>query len=424
MIGKTGNGKSSLGNFILRRNAFESRSSATSVTTGVSYDFSEFYGRTIKVVDGPGVGDTRLKNEHAATRVIEAMQYAISANPRGYHAFLLVVKFGGRFTSEDGDTIEFLKKVFGKGFVKRYCILVMAYGDNFEKESRETGQTFQQWCDEQGGVFRELLAECGERIILMDNKTKDGVKINQQISDLVDKVDRLTSNGHRYTDEHFKNAKAARDALILDVRRPMIQEEAMRETSLILFKLKNIQLTVEPEDMKPQLDELFNRAELLHESICAQDKGSGALPDLMETVSTLRRQIVSEIDFSRTITVEKDRMKNEQEKRERMFNEEMARQKEDYERSIMALKLEDEHRGRMRREEEKLLNDIEKRRKVAKDVERRFFEELMKEWERRDKELEELEKKCREAKAKNQEGILSEIISGITWALKTLLGFK
>ncbi|CAL1548368.1 unnamed protein product [Lymnaea stagnalis] len=40
---------------------------------------------------------------------MDAMQDAILLNPKGYHAFLLVVRYGGRFTFEDKEVIRILK---------------------------------------------------------------------------------------------------------------------------------------------------------------------------------------------------------------------------------------------------------------------------------------------------------------------------
>ncbi|KAK0046789.1 protein AIG1 [Biomphalaria pfeifferi] len=101
LIGKTGNGKSALGNLILDYEACVSEPSATSVTKEVCDDVNEINGRIIKVMDSPGVEDTDWENDEATNSVVNALCQAIVINPQGYHAFLLVVKFGGRFTKED-----------------------------------------------------------------------------------------------------------------------------------------------------------------------------------------------------------------------------------------------------------------------------------------------------------------------------------
>ncbi|CAL1533419.1 unnamed protein product [Lymnaea stagnalis] len=423
MIGKTGNGKSALGNSILRRKAFVSKSSSSSVTKDVAYEFGEHNGRKIKVVDGPGVGDTRMDNEKAISLVMGAMQYAISANPRGYHAFLLVVKFGGRFTAEDQDTIGFLKKIFGESFIKSYCILVMTCGDNFESESQESGQNFKQWCDEQDGVFQELLRECNNRVILFDNRTQDEAKKAKQISELIQMVDHLSSSGHRYNDDNFEKAKAVRDKLIIEAKKPMIKEDTMQETSLILYQLQVVQNTIEPEDRIVSLDELFIRAELLYETIWEKDNGTGALHDLVETVKSIQNTIVDEIKFSQRITAEKEKMRKQEAERERKYKEELKRQREEYELRIKQERMEDERRKELQRQQEKQMRELqERRRKEREEEERQLYKEMEREREKQRKEVEELERRYKAAKAENDEGIFTKVVKAVTWPFRKLFG--
>ena len=229
-------------------------------------------------------------------------------NPRGYHAFLLVVKFGARFTTEDQDTVAFLKKLFGQEFVKQYCILIMTYGDLFERESEENGQTFEQWCNCQQGVFRELLQECCNRVVLFDNLTKDETKRDAQIDRLLETISHLQFHGHRYTDRNFEQAAVIREKALVESKRPVITEEILQEVSLILQKLNEERIDLNYDKPVTPLQNLSARCDELVKSVKEQDRNTGALQDLEEKVKSLKKSVDDAILVHRTAKEERKKL--------------------------------------------------------------------------------------------------------------------
>ncbi|KAH9503022.1 hypothetical protein Btru_072645 [Bulinus truncatus] len=156
-----------------------------------------------------------------------------------FNAFLLVVRFGSRFTQDDLLTVNILKTIFGDDFLRKCCILLVTCGDYLESPNKRS-VSFEHWCDSQEGNFKYLYEECCKRAILFHNKTQDRKILTDQLNSLIIMVDNLKNSGVAYTLKNFlevKNRPHDRTTLFYEVTQSNFLERLMKCTEFTFNKV-------------------------------------------------------------------------------------------------------------------------------------------------------------------------------------------
>ncbi|XP_042360270.1 GTPase IMAP family member 4-like [Plectropomus leopardus] len=200
--GRTGVGKSESGNTILRRPCFKTELSGSSLTEKCEMMTKEFNGKTLAVVDTPGLFHT-CKNHQELMKAILKCTTLIAPGP---HVLLLVLKLG-TFRKDDKDMLDHFQKVFPDA--KRHTIVLFTHGEprgEDGKDEKEKGKI------EQHDALKKFINESCVAYHVFNNREAED---ESQVTGLLEKIDNMIlKNGGHYKNELFEGAMKALDEIM------------------------------------------------------------------------------------------------------------------------------------------------------------------------------------------------------------------
>lgn len=163
VVGKTGNGKSSVCNAILGREEFKTGRSMASTTLAVQQATVHKGGKDVKVVDAPDVSNMEDMRTEQIQKEISGWQNLTSPSPT---AILLAIRCDVRYTQEEYELYRQIKFFWGDNNFCRRLVVVFTFGD---RQDRPIDQELKTVCPELKGVLKDA----GNRYVIFD-KTRDG----------------------------------------------------------------------------------------------------------------------------------------------------------------------------------------------------------------------------------------------------------
>ncbi|KAK6169800.1 hypothetical protein SNE40_020783 [Patella caerulea] len=211
IIGKTGVGKSALGNALLQQETFKSQQQSTSVTSecGSGKRLLQLNGvnTLLKVVDTPGLFDMGNSNKTIAKEIVKCINL-LSPGP---HLFLFVFRIDLRLSQEDIKVLEYFKNTFGE-LIDKFAVVVFTGKDllrnrNEEDAMRELHTQLSTFSD----VFKHRRFATINNIDETEGRAKDVDRILKLLQTTIQ------NNGEDfYKNEMYEEAKKLFEARIHD----------------------------------------------------------------------------------------------------------------------------------------------------------------------------------------------------------------